>query len=51
MVERVIERDRRLTGGMTEEDIATLRRITQDMFRKAEEMMEEERQLGSPPTA
>ena len=49
MVERAVERDRRLTSGMSEGDLAALRRIVDEMFHKAEKMMEEERQLGSEP--
>lgn len=45
MVERVIERDRRLTEGMNSEDLATLRRLTDLMVSRAEEMMAEEMAL------
>jgi hypothetical protein len=42
MVQRAIERDRRLTKDMSQADLATLKRITDDMFRRAEELMQEE---------
>lgn len=42
MVERAVERDRRLTSGMSAEDIATLRRLTDMMIEQAEEIMAEE---------
>lgn len=47
MVERAIERDRRLTSDIPKEDLETLWRITDTMIAKAEDMMEEERRLGS----
>ena len=42
MVDRAIERDRRLTSGMSAEDVATLRRLTDMMIEQAEEIMAEE---------
>ncbi len=42
MVERAIERDRRLTSGMSAEDVATLRRLTDMMIEQAEAIMAEE---------
>ena len=47
MVERAIDRDRRLTSDISEEDLEALWRITDIMIGKAEEMMEEERKLAS----
>ncbi|MXP41122.1 MarR family transcriptional regulator [Altererythrobacter soli] len=47
MVERAIERDRRLTSGLSQEEIQMLWRITDRMIDKAEELMDEERSLGS----
>jgi DNA-binding MarR family transcriptional regulator len=46
MVERAIERNRRLTSGIAEEDLKALRRLTDIMIGKAEELMEEERRLA-----
>lgn len=46
MVEKAIERDRRLTSDIAAEDLAALRRITDGMIVKAEELMEEERSLA-----
>lgn len=46
MVERAIERDRRLTGDISQEDLETLRRIIDLMHVKAEELLEEERELA-----
>jgi DNA-binding MarR family transcriptional regulator len=51
MVRRALERDRRLTSGMSATDLATLRRITDDLVQKAEDMMEEEWELGSAQVA
>lgn len=47
MVERAIERDRQLTSDIPKEDLETLWRVTDMMIVKAEELMEEERRLGS----
>jgi DNA-binding MarR family transcriptional regulator len=47
MVERAIERDRRLTSDISKEDLETLWRVTDMMILKAEELMEEERRLAS----
>jgi len=47
MVELVFERDRRLTEGMSSEDLATLRRLTDMMIGQAEKMMSEELALAS----
>jgi len=47
MVERAIERDRRLTSGISQEDLEALWRITDIMVAKAEELMDEERRLAS----
>jgi DNA-binding MarR family transcriptional regulator len=47
MVKRAIERDRRLTSGLSQEEIQMLWRTTDRMMDKAEELMEEERRLGS----
>ena len=45
MVELVVERDRRLTKGMSADDLATLRRLTDMMIAQAEAMMAEELSL------
>lgn len=47
MVERAIERDRRLTRNIPEEDLAALWRIMDRMIDEAEEMLQEELQFGS----
>jgi DNA-binding MarR family transcriptional regulator len=47
MVERVIERDRMLTEGISAEDITTLRRIIDMMIERAETLIEEEQRLQS----
>jgi DNA-binding MarR family transcriptional regulator len=47
MVERAIERDRRLTSDIPKEDLAALWRITDIMIAKAEELIEEERSLAT----
>ena len=47
MVERAIERDRRLTSDISPEDREALWRITDVMIAKAEELMNEERKLAS----
>lgn len=47
MVKRAIERDRRLTGEISQEDMETLRRIIDLMQVKAEELLEEERELAT----
>jgi DNA-binding MarR family transcriptional regulator len=46
MVERAIERDRRLTGGISRDDLETLRRVLALMHVEAEELLEEERKLA-----
>ncbi|BBC72551.1 MarR family protein [Altererythrobacter sp. B11] len=46
MVERVVERDRQLTDGIPESDIAVLWRVIDTMVERADEMMEAERNLG-----
>lgn len=46
MVERVVERDAKLTEGIPPEDIQVLWRVIDTMVGRAEQMMEEERQLG-----
>ena len=46
MVERAIERNRRLTADISDEELEALWRITDNMIGKAEEMMEEERKLA-----
>jgi len=46
MVERAIERDRRLTSGISKEDLEALWRITDVMIERAEELMDEERKLA-----
>ena len=46
MVERAIERDRRLTSGIAEADIEALWRVMDAMIAEAEQLMEEERQFG-----
>lgn len=46
MVERALERDRRLTEGLAAEDAAVLRRAIETMVTRAEEVLEEERALG-----
>lgn len=45
MVERVVERDRRLIDGIPPEDIKVLWRVIDTMVGRADQMMEEERQL------
>jgi DNA-binding MarR family transcriptional regulator len=47
MVERAVERDRRLTSALSQEDLVALRRITDILIDEAEELMEEERRLIS----
>jgi DNA-binding MarR family transcriptional regulator len=46
MAERAIERDRHLTGDISQEDLETLRRIIDLMHVKAEELLEAERELA-----
>ncbi len=46
MIERVVERDRKLIEGIPPEDIAVLWRVINTMVGRAEDMMEEERSLG-----
>lgn len=48
MVERVVERDRVLTEGIPADDIKMLWRVIDVMVDRAEALMEEERELGSP---
>lgn len=43
MVKRAIERDHRLTRGIPEEDLETIRRLVDLMIVRAEEMLEDER--------
>lgn len=47
MVERALERDRRLTGDIPPEDLETLRRVIDQMHVKAEELLDEERELAA----
>ena len=46
LVEWVIERDRVLTAGVPEEDLAPVWRVLDTMIDRAEAMMEEEQRLG-----
>lgn len=43
MVKRTIERDHRLTRGMPEDDLETIRRVVDIMIVRAEELLEDER--------
>jgi DNA-binding MarR family transcriptional regulator len=47
MVELVIERDKRLTRGIPDEDIRALRRVIDQMIERAEAMLEEEQSMRS----
>lgn len=46
MVDRAIVRDERLTQGISEDDMAALRRVIEQMIDRAEDALEEERALG-----